>query len=364
MNMNIFQILYPALDKFKGTLKVGTFFSGIGSPEQAIKRLKKDNLIDDYESMFYCEIDRAASKTYSIINEVDESKNLGSITDVNGKDLPYADLWVGGFPCQDISLAGKLRGFNFQSSTRSSLGWEMIRLLGEVKEKPKFVIFENVANITSEMFVKTLHLFKYDMERLGYTLYDQVLNAKDYGIPQKRQRYFLIAILGEYGFCFPHTLKKKVILKDCLEDADEKYFLTTNKYTIRSNGNREYLKKNNDKVKYELDINRFLYTDMCGTDITSKFYQTSRIHSENGIAPTLTASNTADNCKIATLCNGTLEDLRIRTITSKEAWRLMGFSDEVYDKAKLSTSETNLFHQAGNSIVVDVMYHIFKSLFA
>ena len=170
--MNIFQILYPPLEHFEGTLKVGTFFSGIGSPEQAIKRLKENKLIDDYEIMFYCETNKATSKTYSVVNDVDESKNLGSITSIRGKNLPYAHIWFSGFPCQDISICGKLKGFNLKSSTRSSLGWEMIRLLGEVDKKPKFLIFENVPNITSYMFVKTLQLFKYDLEKLGYTLYD------------------------------------------------------------------------------------------------------------------------------------------------------------------------------------------------
>ena len=111
-------------------------------------------------------------------------------------------------------------------------------------------------------------------------------------------------------------------------------------------------------------MNRFLYADLCGKDIRSKFNQTARVHSENGLSPTLTASNTADNCKIATACNGTLDDIRIRKITPKESWRLMGFSDEAYDKAKTCTSETNLYRQAGNSIVVDVIYFILKNLLA
>lgn len=362
MNKNIFQILYNQIEKFEGVLKIGTFFSGIGSPEQAVKRLKANNLINGYETMFYCEIDRAASKTYSVINSVDENKNLGSITNVKGANLPYCDLWIGGFPCQDISLSGKMRGFTFQSSTRSSLGWEMIRLLSEVERKPKFVIFENVANIASSMFVQTLQLFKYDLEKLGYTLYDDVLNAQNYGIPQKRQRYFLVALLGEYGYCFPQKLSIKSVVKDILENADEKYFLTTNKYDINNRGLRVYHKKNNDKVKYHLDINRFLYCDVCGKDVNSKFNQTSRITSELGIAPTLTASNTADNCKIATTCNKTLEDIRLRLITPRESWRLMGFSDDVYELAKECTTDTNLYHQAGNSIVVDVIYAILRTL--
>jgi len=109
-------------------IKIGTFFSGIGAPEKALERLKRENYIDDYKVQFFSEIDKNAIKSYCAIHNIDESLNLGSITDIKGNDLPYCDLWVGGFPCQDISCAGKMRGFNFESSTRSSLGWEMIRL--------------------------------------------------------------------------------------------------------------------------------------------------------------------------------------------------------------------------------------------
>ncbi len=165
-------------------IKIGTFFSGIGAPEKALERLKRENYIDDYKVQFFSEIDKNAIKSYCAIHNVDESLNLGSITDIKGNNLPYCDLWVGGFPCQDISCAGKMRGFNFESSTRSSPGWEMIRLLREVKNKPKYVIFENVAMITSKKFKDTLNLFKEDLMSLGYTLYDDLLCATDYETPQ------------------------------------------------------------------------------------------------------------------------------------------------------------------------------------
>ena len=209
----------------KNIVKVGTFFSGIGSPEKALERLKNEKFIDDYSVEFFSEIDKNAIKSYCAIHNVDESLNLGSITDIKGNDLPYCDLWVGGFPCQDISCAGKMRGFNFESSTRSSLGWEMIRLLREVKNKPKYVIFENVAMITSKKFKDTLNLFKEDLMNLGYTLYDELLCATDYEIPQTRTRYFLVAILdNQKEFKFPDKIKNDVILKNLLEeDVDEKY---------------------------------------------------------------------------------------------------------------------------------------------
>lgn len=194
-------------------IKVGSFFSGIGSPEKALQKLVNEKVIDGYELQFFSEINKNAIKSYCAIHNVDEVLNLGDITKIKGKDLKYCDLWIGGFPCQDISCAGNMQGFDLKSNTRSSLGWEMIRLLKEVKNKPKYVVFENVASITSRKFKNTLALFKNDLKNLGYELYDNVLNAVDYGIPQTRKRYFLIAILnGSKQFSFPRPINNNKIL--------------------------------------------------------------------------------------------------------------------------------------------------------
>lgn len=281
-------------------LKVGTFFSGIGSPEKALQRLKEEGIIDDYKLEFFSEIDKDAIKSFCAIHNVDESLNLGSITDIKGENLPYCDLYVGGFPCQDISCAGKMKGFDFDSSTRSSLGWEMIRIIKEVKEKPKYVIFENVANITSKAFKDTLSLFKSDLQELGYTLYDQVLNAADYGIPQTRKRYFLIAILNnEKEFSFPEPIGCNLVFKDFLDDkVDEKYYLTTNEYEFIDVNKIKFHKKNRDDVIYEIYLDKYKQGGVCGVDKHCKFAISSRVFSELGYAPTLTANNTADNSKV------------------------------------------------------------------
>lgn len=280
-------------------IKVGTFFSGIGSPEKALEKLKNEGHIKDYKVEFFSEIDKNAIKSYCAIHGVDESLNLGSITDIKGKDLPYCDLWIGGFPCQDISCAGKMKGFDFTSSTRSSLGWEMIRLLREVKEKPKYVIFENVAMITSKKFKPTLDLFKEDLISLGYTLYDQLLSATDYGIPQTRTRYFLIAIMdSNKEFKFPDKIDKDVILKDFLEEfVEEKYYLTDSNY-IEENDRRIFKHKKRNDIEYEVDLNKYLIGGVCGIDKHTKFAISSRLFSIYGNSPTLTASNTTDNSKI------------------------------------------------------------------
>lgn len=240
-------------------IKVGTFFSGIGSPEKVLERLKNEGYIKDYKVEFFSEIDKNAIKSYCAINNVDESLNLGSITDIKGKNLPYCDLWIGGFPCQDIFCAGKMRGFDFTSSTRSSLGWEMIRLLKEVNTKPKYVIFENVAMITSKKFKQTLNLFKEDLISLGYTLYDQLLCATDYGTPQTRTRYFLVAILdNQKQFKFPDKIESDVILKNFLEEfVEEKYYLTNSNY-IEKDNKRVFKHKNRNDIEYEVDMDKYL----------------------------------------------------------------------------------------------------------
>lgn len=281
------------------TIKVGTFFSGIGAPEKAFEKLKNDNVINDYEIMFFSEIDKDAIKSYCAIHNSKEELNLGSITEIKGKDLPYCDIWIGGFPCQDISCAGKMKGFNFESSTRSSLGWEMIRLLKEVKVKPKYVIFENVASITSKRFKPTLDLFKEDLVNLGYSLYDDILCATDFEIPQTRKRYFLVAILDknkEFKFPVGKATSKKV--KDFLDlKVDDKYYYTSSKYI--KNGNKLiFTNLKNSNIKYELDIDKLFGYGVCGNDMYSKFEQSRRIFTENGYSPTITACNTGDNAKV------------------------------------------------------------------
>lgn len=253
-------------------LKVGTFFSGIGSPEKALQKLKDENIIKDFKVEFFSEIDKSAIKSYCAIHNIDESLNLGDITKIKGIELPYCDLWIGGFPCQDISCAGKMRGFDSNASTRSSLGLEMIRLLREVNEKPKVVIFENVEMITSKKFRDTLLLFKNDLNNLGYKLYDNVLSATDYGIPQTRKRYFLIAFLdNDYEYTFPDEIKSDIKFKDILEDkVDEEYYLTTDKYEVLDSNTVLFKNKNREDIEY-FELNLIIFRQLL-TDFLQFFF--------------------------------------------------------------------------------------------
>lgn len=371
--INLFNFEYPVLKLNKDNVKVGTFFSGIGSPEMAFKRLKDNGIIKNFESVFYCEIDKYAVKSYCAIHNKTENDNLGDIIKINGADLPYCDIWIGGFPCQDISMAGVRRGFDFNSNTRSSLGWKMIQFLREIKDPPKVVIFENVAAITNVNMRRTLNLFKKDLEDLGYTLYDQVLTALDYGTPQNRERYFLVAIKGNYLYYFPEKIKLKLRLKDLLEkDIDpnlvlsEKVPFDLQKFVENRNydKNSKLICKNlkDRRKRYVINLYRFIDgKNHCGRDTSSRYNQTARLWSMNGYCPTLTANSTEDTSKMIIYKDNCFF---VKKISPLESWRFMGFSDDDFYKAKsIGISNRQLFKQAGNSIATNVIYYILKNLF-
>ena len=371
--LNLFNFEYPVLKLDKNNVRVGTFFSGIGSPEMAFKRLKENGVINNFESVFFCEVDKHAIKSYCAIHNKTEKDNLGDITKINGADLPYCDIWIGGFPCQDISMAGVQRGFDFNSNTRSSLGWKMIQFLREIKDPPKVVIFENVAAITNVNMKRTLNLFKKDLEDLGYSLYDQVLTALNYGTPQNRERYFLVAIKGNYLYHFPEKIKLKLRLKDLIEKEidpnlilSEKVPFDLEKFVKNKNYNKDsklICKNLKDKRKrYIINLYRFIDgKNYCGRDTSSKYNQTARLWSINGFCPTLTANSTEDTSKLIIYKDNCFF---VKKISPLESWRFMGFSDEDYYKAKnIGTSNRQLFKQAGNSIATNVIYYILKNLF-
>jgi DNA (cytosine-5)-methyltransferase 1 len=207
-------------------MKVLSLFSGIGAFEKAL-----DNLQVPYELVAYCEIDKYASKSYAAIHGVPESLNLGDITKVDEKLLPKdIDLITYGFPCQDISLAGKQKGlFNEDGTqTRSGLFFEALRIIEETQ--PRVAIAENVKNLTGKKFASQFQIVLESLEKAGYNNYWKVLNLKDYGIPQNRERVFIVSIRKDIDngtFKFPTGFPLKLRLKDVLEDqVDEKYYLS------------------------------------------------------------------------------------------------------------------------------------------
>lgn len=207
-------------------LNVLSLFSGIGAFEKAL-----DNLGIEYKLLGYCEIDKYASKAYSLIHNVPESMNYTDVTKIDDLDFidEDIDLITYGFPCQDISLAGKQKGFTDEEgkTTRSGLFFEALRIIEDYK--PKYAIAENVKNLTSKKFSKEFSIVLDSLEKAGYRNYWKVLNAKDYGIPQNRERVFIVSIRKDLNqdFVFPEKIPLKLRLKDLLEDSvDRKYFLS------------------------------------------------------------------------------------------------------------------------------------------
>lgn len=207
-------------------LNVLSLFSGIGAFEKAL-----DNLGIEYNLLGYCEIDKYASKAYSLIHNVPESMNYTDVTKIDDLDFidEDIDLITYGFPCQDISLAGKQKGFTDEEgkTTRSGLFFEALRIIEDYK--PKYAIAENVKNLTSKKFSKEFSIVLDSLEKAGYRNYWKVLNAKDYGIPQNRERVFIVSIRKDLNqdFVFPEKMPLELRLKDLLEDSvDKKYFLS------------------------------------------------------------------------------------------------------------------------------------------
>ena len=201
-------------------MKLFSLFSGIGGPEKALKRLGIE-----YELVGYSEIDKYASKSYSAVHEESEIKNYWDITKINGAELPDFDLLTWGFPCQDISIAGKQAGIH--KGTRSGLYYDGLRILKA--KKPKYSLIENVKALTSKKFADTFESILKDLDEAGYNNYWQVLDAKDYGIPQHRERVFIVSIRKDINqeFVFPEKEELKLKLKDLLEDeVEEKYYLS------------------------------------------------------------------------------------------------------------------------------------------
>ena len=206
------------MDKLK--IKVFTAFSGYDSQCLALDRLQKKYPEFDYELVGWSEIDKYAIQAHNAIYPQWSDRNYGDISKINWDEVPDFDLFTYSSPCQDFSNAGLQKGGEEGGGTRSSLLWECRRAI--VAKKPKFLLMENVAALVSQKFIKTFNKWQEELARYGYTNFAQVLNAKDYGIPQNRERIFLVSVLGEAWYNFPQPFKLEKRLKDVLEtNVDE-----------------------------------------------------------------------------------------------------------------------------------------------
>lgn len=207
-------------------LRLNELFAGIGSQTQALT-----NIGIAHKVVAISEIDKYAIQSYEAMHG--KANNLGDIRKI--EELPDADLWTYSFPCQDISVAGK--GAGIKEGTRSGLLFEVERLLRVASEKgtlPKYLLLENVKNLVSKKFKADFDKWLDFLAELGYTNYWKVLNAKDYGIPQNRERVFCVSIRGEHKpFAFPKPKELTIRLRDMIDEmVEEKFYLKEN--TIRS----------------------------------------------------------------------------------------------------------------------------------
>lgn len=235
-------------------IKLLSLFSGIGAFETALRRGGHE-----YQLIGYCEIDKYAANAYSQIHGVSENYNLVDVTKVNTVLMDDVDLITYGFPCQDISAAGKQRGFEDKDGnrTRSGLFFEALRIIEETR--PLYAIAENVKALTSKKFEKEFKTVLDSLDGAGYNNYWAVLNAKDYGIPQNRERVFIVSIrkdIDKGGFKFPEKMPLNIRVKDILENnVDEKYYINTEKA-------RQLIKK-------LLDKNRITGVEVCDATVNA-----------------------------------------------------------------------------------------------
>lgn len=206
-------------------IKYLSLFSGIGAFEKALERLNIP-----FELVGYSEIDKFASKAYSLLHNVPESMNFGDITKINEKLLPSGiDLITYGFPCQDISVAGYQKGLLNEdgTKTRSGLFFDALRIIEHTQ--PKIAIAENVKNLTGKKFSEQFNIVLQGLEDAGYNNHWKVLNAKDYEIPQNRERVLIVSIRKDIDtgiFEFPEPVLLVNRLKNLLENkVDEKYYV-------------------------------------------------------------------------------------------------------------------------------------------
>lgn len=305
-------------------LKVLELFAGIGACSKALTNLGVAHKIVDA-----VEVDKFAVKSFNAVHGTNfEPQDIKEWD----KDVE-ADLIMHGSPCQDFSVAGKGKGGDEGSGTRSSLLYETLRIVEKLK--PKYVIWENVKALISEKHRHNFDKYQERMTSLGYTNYYQVLNAKDYGVPQNRERVFTVSIRDDLGqdFTFPSPVPLTKVLKDVLDpEVEDKYYLS------------------DEKVQHMQETNWALD-------------KLDNVKSENEVGRTIRATNYKNpQCVRVGGLYDIVPPLRVRKLTPKECWRLMGFDDEDFAKAQTVNSNCQLYKQAGNSIVVNVLTHILGQL--
>jgi len=352
-------------------LRLATTFSGIGAIEHALKRMRVEHKI-----VFACDNDPYVKQSYFANYNIDDSRWFNLVQDVDGKKFKgKVDLLVGGTPCQSFSMVGKRRGFQ---DARGTLFYEFARLVDEIK--PKAFIFENVKGLLSHSSGKTWEVIQNTFKELGYSYYPQVLNAKGYGIPQNRERLFVVGFREKRDFKFPDPVELKITMHDLLDDTtDNKYYLPekgikfvtsqkniAKKYT-QINGQIALCQKANQQFNWHGDFvfepagkvaEKYFLSEKTAKYVlatgTKNFY--SKPETDLTVARPLLA--TMAKMHRAGVDNYITRSGRIRKLSPRECLRLMGFDDSF----KIVVSDTQMYKQAGNSIVVNVLMAILQNM--
>lgn len=367
------------------TIRLATMFSGIGAIEFALKRLKLNTQI-----VFASDNDRFVKESYFANYSINEANWYSDVMDINGEKYKgKIDLLVGGSPCQSFSMVGKRRGLE---DTRGTLFYEFARVVKE--SQPKVFIYENVKGLMNHDKGNTFETIKATFDELGYKYSYQVLNAKDYGVPQHRERIFVVGFKDKsVHFNFPQAIYLEHTMQDFLEDyIESKYYLrekgvkfvTSSKnrkkcYT-QINGEIALCQKANQQFnwhgdfiyekKFEQEFDEFIFDVQ---EVEEKYYLSEKV--KNYVLASGTKgfkTSTRTDLKVARPLLQSMHKMhragvdnyvthnkgRIRKLTPRECLRLMGFGDEF----KQVVSDTQMYRQAGNSIVVDVLIAILKEM--
>lgn len=378
--MSIFDFIREPISITK-PIRLIELFAGYGSQAMALKRIGAK-----FEHYRVVEFDKYAIASYNAVHGTDFPTM--DITKVHAEDLNICDtetftyLLTYSFPCTDLSVAGKQAGMSKGSGTRSGLLWEVERILTEIRdsngELPQILFMENVPQVHGKKNINDFEKWLGFLESLGYTNYWQDLNAKNYGVAQNRNRCFMFSFLGNCSYDFPQPIPLTKRIRDYLEGVvDDKFYVSDKALK----GFAKHAKKQKEKgnsfhavVKDVDDISSTIkaryYKD--GSDCLIKVAgrinssQDGKVVYTDGIALTLTSGH-YNVPKIAEpTIRKSYESVKlqhsIRKLTPREDGRLMGVSDEDIDKMAAVNSNTQLYKQFGNSIVVDVMCAMFKNL--
>ncbi len=347
-------------------INIATVFSGIGAIEHALQRLQiKHNIV------FACDIDKYCKQTYFANYAIQENQWYDDVKIIDGnKYKNKIDLFVGGSPCQSFSMIGKRKGLD---DDRGNLFFEFVRLVDEIK--PKVFIFENVKGLLSHNGGKTWEIIETQIKALGYHYHKQVLNARNYGIPQNRERLFVVGFLQTQEFNFPMPLPLEITMQDLLIDNPEaKYFLpekgvafvsnekNLNKKYTQIDGKIALCQKANQQFNWHGDfiMDKYFLSEKVKKYVlasgTGNFY--SKPETDLDIARPLLS--TMAKMHRAGVDNYITRGDKLRKLTPRECLRLMGFSDNF----KIIVSDTQAYRQAGNTIVVDVLINLLKSIYA